>query len=134
MEQNHLTFKEIIFAYAEKTKEGNNDLQNASYYAMSLAGEVGEYCNFVKKRLRGDLNLPLTEKQREKIIKIIGNVSDLEILKFRNKEYIEEEARELADAILYILLICQKEGIDIDKYIREKFNLFSDKQKSNVKL
>ncbi len=73
-------------------------------WAVAVAGEVGEMCNLLKKRKRGDL------------------VMDADI------------AKEMADAVTYLDLLANKLGIDLGKSVRDKFNEVSDRNQSPVKL
>lgn len=65
---------------------------NLTDWACALAGEVGELCNFVKKQ------------------------------HLDGKDRTEEIAREAADIVVYLDLLCKRAGIDLQKAIIEKFN------------
>lgn len=127
-----ITICELVNAFNEREKEGIEDPQNEPFYGLALAGETGEYCNLVKKRLRGDLD---NEELNEKELEEFNSGTDVDVLV--NVRYIEherKEARELADIVLYVAKICQIKNIDLDPYIQEKFNKYSDKIQSNVKI
>ena len=81
--------------------EGNT--LTLTYWGNALAGEVGEACNVIKK----------IERERLKLKGSRATVSDL--------------ADELADAVIYIDLLCMSEGIDLREAIRRKFNATSAK-------
>jgi NTP pyrophosphatase (non-canonical NTP hydrolase) len=72
------------------------------FLCMAIAGEVGEMCNLIKKSLMGEkvderLNIPIKESV----------------------------AHEAADVVIYLDLLCQKMGIDLQTAIVNKFNLKS---------
>jgi len=66
-------------------------------WACAAAGELGEACNLIKKRRRGE-NVP---------------VADV--------------ARELADAVTYLDLLACRLGIDLGQALVDKFNEVSDR-------
>lgn len=78
-----------------------------TFWATALAGETGELCNIVKKKERGD-SIP-------------------------DGAYKEMVAKEAADIVIYLDLLCTHEGIDLARAIREKFNEVSDRVNSPVK-
>lgn len=61
-------------------------------WACAVAGEVGEMCNLIKKKRRGD------------------------------RVCQEDIADEIADVVIYLDLLCAKIGIDLEEAIKEKFN------------
>lgn len=71
-------------------------------WATAMAGEVGEACNLIKKLRRGE-NVDLTDI-----------------------------AFELADAVIYIDLLCERLGINLGAAIVEKFNIVSTRVHSPV--
>lgn len=71
-------------------------------WGNALAGEVGELCNFAKKQHRD--GQPRTQ----------------------------QIANEAADIVIYLDLLCAKEGIDLRQAIREKFNEVSKKKGANI--
>lgn len=122
----------IIEAFQQRELEGIEKQQGETFYALGLAGEAGEYCNLLKKRRRGDLETTeLTEDEAEDTQS--GYTFD-KILADRAKEHKDKEARELADVVLYVAKICQNSNIDLTPYLQEKFNKYSDKIQSNVKI
>ena len=130
--EKRITIAQVVNAYFERVEEGIEAPQDESFYALGLAGETGEYCNYVKKRLRGDLdNEELNEKELEQ--HNLGTDVDV-LIQARHIAHERKEARELADIILYVAKICQIKNIDLDPYIQEKFNKYSDKIQSNVKI
>jgi len=73
-------------------------------WMCAVTGEVGEAANLIKKLKRG-----------ERIdTHLIG--------------------KELADAVTYIDLLMTRLGLDLELYMRIKFNEVSDRVKSSVKL
>jgi len=73
-------------------------------WACAAAGEMGELCNFIKKRRRGD-------------IIDIQDVSD-----------------EIADVVIYLDLLAARVGVNLEEAIVKKFNEVSDKVESDQKL
>jgi len=94
---------------ANKLRQGESYTERtgswiSSDWAASLAGEVGEFCNLVKKLRRGD-QVPS-----------------------------EELARELADVIIYAELNASYHGIDLAKAVVSKFNEVSQRVGSKIRL
>lgn len=75
-----------------------------SDWAMALAGEVGELCNKLKKRRRGDY------------------IEDYEI------------SEELADIIFYTDLLAARLKVDLEKAVVDKFNKVSERYNSPIRL
>tara|TARA_R100001143_G_scaffold35943_1_gene33528 strand:- start:3886 stop:4218 length:333 start_codon:yes stop_codon:yes gene_type:complete len=73
-------------------------------WATAVAGEVGEACNLIKKRRRGE------------------DISDRKI------------ARELADVVIYLDLLADRMGIDLGDAVAEKFNVVSKRVGSDIEL
>lgn len=71
-------------------------------WATALAGEVGEMCNLLKKRRRGEMILD------------------------------EEIAKELADVILYADLLATHAGINLERAVVQKFNEVSFRRGSKL--
>ena len=101
-----LTFKKLSKVNAKRCKEVFHPINDRSPtdWACALAGETGEYCNFVKKMRRGD------------------------------NPNIKKIAKELADIIIYADLNSTRLGIDLDEAVINKFNEISDKKNCNIKL
>lgn len=75
-----------------------------SDWACALSGEVGEACNLIKKKNRGD---------------IISN---------------KDIGKEIADAVIYAAFLAERLDIDLEKAVRDKFNEVSDRVGSKIKL
>ena len=73
-------------------------------WACAAAGEMGELCNLIKKRRRGD---------------DIANV---------------EVADEMADVVIYIDLLASRIGIDLSEAVRRKFNEVSARRRCDIRL
>jgi NTP pyrophosphatase (non-canonical NTP hydrolase) len=71
-------------------------------WGCAAAGEMGELCNLLKKRKRGE-NIPLKA------------VMD-----------------EIADVIIYLDLLAARLGVHLSGPIRDKFNETSEKRGSNI--
>jgi NTP pyrophosphatase (non-canonical NTP hydrolase) len=76
-----------------------------TFWATALAGETGELCNLIKKQERGDEG-PFTEAI----------------------------AKEAADIVIYLDLLCYRSDINLQAAIVRKFNEVSDRVKSPIKL
>ncbi len=110
-----LSFHELQRALEARTKNSfgdNTKTWTLGDWGCALAGECGEACNFIKKIRRGD------GKHRAG-----GNVA-----------LVNDLGKELADTIMYCVLIAQEVGIDLDKAITQKFNEVSDRHNNPVKL
>ena len=73
-------------------------------WGCAAAGEMGELCNLLKKRKRGE-DIPLKA------------VMD-----------------EIADVIIYLDLLAAKLGVHLSGPIRDKFNEVSERRHSNIRL
>ena len=83
-----------------------------SQWGNAVAGEVGELCNLVKKWDRGDF------------------INDL-----KKQELITEEmAKEAADVVIYLDLLCTRQGIHLGRAIVSRFNEVSDKKGCDIKI
>ena len=72
-------------------------------WAVACAGEVGELCNLIKKRRRGDA------------------IDDREV------------EDEIADVVAYIDLLCTSLGSSLSDVVVRKFNIVSDRVGSRVR-
>ncbi len=73
---------------------------DSSEWIMALIGEFGELANYMKKRRRGD------------------------------GEFKTEIRKELADVQCYLLLLAEREGVDLQSATIEKFNEVSERRGS----
>ena len=80
------------------------------FFALELAGEVGELLNVYKKLMRHKLELPGSRATRE----------DLE--------------NELADVLIVLDLFAMRMDVDLTTALKRKFNATSDKLKLSTKL
>lgn len=103
--------KELREANITRDKEwapdGNITL---SFRGVELAGEVGEACNLLKK----------LERER---LGIRGSRTNT-----------NEVGKELADVIICVDLIAMQLGINLDEYVRHKFNETSTKYGLKTKM
>lgn len=101
-----LTFKELSDANIVRCQMSFHPIRSWSEtdWGCAVAGEVGEMCNLLKKRLRGE-NIP-----------------------------IDDLGKEIADAVTYLDLLCSHLGISLEKCVLEKFNEVSDRIGSNIYL
>lgn len=111
----NLTFREL----REKNKtrmqrwHGAGPAWSATEWAVAFAGEAGEVCNAVKKRLR--------------VLGGFANKSDNPERQLDTEEKaVAAIAEELADTIIYADLLADHLGIDLAAAITAKFNKTSD--------
>jgi NTP pyrophosphatase (non-canonical NTP hydrolase) len=104
-----MTLKKLRTAQVLRQKlwDAGGDL-DLSYLGNAAAGEMGEACNIIKKLERARLGLKGSRATTDQL------------------------ADELGDVIIYLDLIAQKLGIDLDEAIRNKFNKDSMKHGFNV--
>lgn len=100
-----LNFKEFSKLNKKRCEESFFPLNHWSLsdWATALAGEVGEMCNMIKKRNRGE------------------DIDTAEI------------GKEIADIVTYADLLSSRLGLDFEDIIKKKFNEVSDRKKSNIK-
>ncbi len=75
-----------------------------SEWGNAVAGETGEMCNLIKKLHRGD---------------------EIEVT---------DIAKEAADIVVYLDILCQRLGIDLQNAIVNKFNEVSARLKTDIKI
>jgi NTP pyrophosphatase (non-canonical NTP hydrolase) len=83
-------------------------------WALAVAGETGEMCNFVKKLKRIEDGLGVDKITKEECIANIGE--------------------ELADIVIYADLLATRLGLILGTEIYKKFNKTSDKMGCPIKL
>lgn len=71
-------------------------------WACAAAGEMGELCNLIKKRRRGEPVHPT------------------------------EVAKEIADVVIYLDLLAARMGIDVGQAVADKFNEVSIRRRSHI--
>lgn len=86
---------------------------NIMEWGCAAAGEMGELCNLLKKH------------QRE--------ITGIEGSRIQG-DYKTAIAEEVADVIIYLDLLCEREGIDLQAAIMRKFNKTSEKVGYNAVL
>lgn len=105
-----LTFEELSRESKSRAIKWQGSISNwtLSEWAIALVGEVGEACNIIKK-----LN-----RDRDGVT---GN-------KGISKEELQVAlAEELADAMIYLDLLCTAADIDLESVICKKFNDVSER-------
>lgn len=90
-------------------------------WGCALAGEVGELCNFLKKRKR-----TVDAVESHKISQIQGT---RKLISLHNSC-----KKEIGDVLSYLDLISASMGLTLEECIRDKFNEVSDRVKSKIKL
>ena len=104
--QAYLTFNRLAAANLLRCEEVFRpiDTWSESEWMVAIAGEVGEAANLIKKRNRPELI------------------------------DVDEVVDELADAVIYIDLLCTRMGRSLEDGIRRKFEAVSVKRHSTVHL
>ncbi len=107
---SNLTIKKLQKSCVDRC---NNDIRPLEEWSPlewggSLAGEVGELCNMLKKVRRGTMKL--TKVNRKKI------------------------AEEIADVLSYLPLVAESVGVDMEEAVIDKFNKVSKKWQSKARL
>lgn len=103
-------FKSLREANLARVTAFNHTLEGwtSAQWACALAGEVGEYCNIVKKMFRGK---PGDEAAT-----------------------LEKAGEELADIQIYLDLNAAHLGLDLQEITQKKFNAKSEEIGSNIRL
>lgn len=111
-QRSDLTFRELRAAnIARQSADTGGEAKWAlDQWTNALAGETGELCNLAKKVGRGLPNDPSEDDAREDL------------------------AFELADIVTYCDIIAHKLGVDLGEYVRQKFNIVSERRDSDVRL
>lgn len=100
-------FKQLKKANKERCPEfghGGIDGWSLTDWACAVAGETGEMCNLIKKMHRGD-NIKM-----------------------------EDVGKEAADIVIYLDMLCQRAGIDLQTAIVNKFNEVSERIGSDINI
>lgn len=102
------TLAELRRLNPERCKAFGHTVQGMglAFWSTAVAGECGELCNVIKKKLRGD-DVPNFHGQ-------VG--------------------REAADLVIYLDLLCTFLGISLEEFIVLKFNEVSDRVNSPLKM
>ena len=85
-----------------------------SDWITATMGELGEAANIVKKLNRVRDGVPGNQETEEQLRAALRH--------------------EIADVFIYLDLLAQAAGVDLEEAVREKFNLTSDKIGSAIKL
>jgi NTP pyrophosphatase (non-canonical NTP hydrolase) len=126
--KKELTFKKlrkVNIARCEKYFHKIEEWSEAEW-ACALAGEVGELCNFIKKRTR------LLKSK-----KFVKGLKSNDYAKSLNKSFNdlgEEAKKEIGDIMCYLDLISARLGVTVEDCTRNKFNEVSDRVGSKLKL
>jgi NTP pyrophosphatase (non-canonical NTP hydrolase) len=113
MSDSLLTFREVSMANLVRACEwhkGGLDEWSPADWSNALAGECGEVCNAVKKLRRVEDGISQASDPRTR------------------EEAIRDIAEECADTFLYLDLLCQRLGINLDEAVVAKFNRVSERE------
>jgi NTP pyrophosphatase (non-canonical NTP hydrolase) len=104
--------EEVIKKILSMKKEKPLDYKYSSFYGNAIAGEVGEFCNLVRK---------FNSK--------IETIQDYwKYFNKSEKDYIKEIGFELADIFIYLILNCELWNIDLEKSTLEKIKIIEKKK------
>ncbi len=95
-----------------------------SQWSNAVAGETGELCNIIKKVERGDFH-----KRPENA----SNNPEYNNA-YAAAQYRVQIGKEAADIVIYLDLLCKREGIDLGVEIVKKFNEVSDRINCDIKI
>ncbi len=111
--KSSLTFEQLRKANRARSAKHFHPLEEWSEtdWAICLAGEVGELCNYIKKRKRKINGKPMPKDA-----------------------YLLDCKKEIGDVLAYTDLIAQRFGFRLEDCIRDKFNEVSDRIGSKIKL
>lgn len=107
----HLTFEELRHTNLNRCNLSffPIDTWSEADWGVAIAGEVGEACNFIKKRRR-------LRYSGDSAISVHG------------------VANELADVVIYADLLCSRMGVRLEDAVSRKFNEVSDRVGSDLKI
>lgn len=123
MKQKSLTFSELREKNSKRCESVFHpiDAWDESSWACALAGEVGEFCNIIKKRKRVRDEFNNHKISSKKAFHKIGILH-------------EAACKELADILAYLDLNATNLGVKLEDITIKKFNEVSDKVGSKIKL
>ena len=106
--EDGLTLKKLQKASTERCGRWH-DLHewSLSDWAVAMAGECGETCNVVKKLNRDEGDIRGNRESRDELMHRLGE--------------------EIADTVLYAVLLAERAGINLEREIIVKFNEVSDR-------
>ena len=108
-----MNFREVSFvnkARALEWHKGGLEEWSVADWSTAMAGEAGEVCNAVKKLRRIETNTQQANGPRTR------------------EEAVTEIAKEIGDTFLYLDLLAQRLGINIEDAIRDTFNRVSERE------
>lgn len=112
-----LTFRDLLVANFERCKrwhKGGIFDWSPSDWALATVGELGEACNAIKKLKRIDDE--------------IANISEHADRQLSTRqEALAAIGEELADTAIYLDLLAQRLGVDLEDHIVRKFNKVSER-------
>jgi len=83
------------------------------FFAVALAGEVGEFANLVKKFYR--------EKRWDRLVE-----------KDQNRDYLTDMKKEITDVFIYFLIIANNLNLEIEKEYLEKLEKNKKRFKESI--
>jgi NTP pyrophosphatase (non-canonical NTP hydrolase) len=135
-DKQYLTFAALADANAERCAESFHPIDSWSMtdWMTAVAGEVGEAANLIKKARRAEGK---TEAQLDMDTDVgldfpYDNADENDPShNVTGREFI---GYELADAVIYIDLLCQRLGLDLGAMVERKFNIVSRRVGSDVRI
>jgi len=117
---NSLTFNKLATINAERCLahyHSNLNDWSPTDWGCAVAGEAGELCNILKKIKRIDDGLGQFNKEGETI-----------------QSLFDAAGNEMADVVIYLDLLAQRLGLNLEHCIKNKFNYNSELIGSSHKL
>lgn len=91
---------------------------SASDWGVALAGEVGEICNVIKKLNRYHQGL------QQVAVNMEASIAGVTVPEFLSRQL----AKEIGDVFIYLDLLAQREGLNLDDCVRDAFNSVSTRE------
>lgn len=112
--EDDLTFHELIFANLSRVERWHSLLDwSPLEWAGAMCGEAGEAANYAKKFKRVETDIANHDKR------LVGDLMHRQELL---NTYRQGIGHEVADVIIYGVLLCARVNVDLVKCIREAFN------------
>ena len=121
MKNGKLTFAQVSQVNLERAREwhkGGLEEWSVSDWAVAMAGEAGEVCDAIKKLRRIECRV------------ISENASQPHTIEVAKRAI----AQEIGDTFIYLDLLAQRLGINIEDAIRDTFNRVSEREGFDYRL
>lgn len=107
LNMKNLTFKQLKKSNTKRCEKHFHPINEWSEtdWACALAGEIGELCNFIKKRKRAR-----------------DSANHFGVMSNPKLPHLEDCKKEIGDIAMYLDLIATRLGLNLEDCVREKFN------------